>query len=301
MDRTDFYPKATTYILSFDADLSSPNEVVAMRERDLEGALNADADAKRIAQLEYRGKCDAEEQARETGMSRKDLRSARDGVAAARARLRREQFELAMAEVEEPAEQAVVELEYEGIQDVGEQAQRARMTVDEIRYARARLRRRNVPPLSASRTHEFARGQAPVYNVLGDSRELGERSVRGHIRVLQERVDYPPGHEFGDLRGNLVIETSDDDSLEAAYAGVFRLGREWHWLNAAAATTPGNQELVKAENLRAKAFISMQFEVGSTKYAWLARYQCIGYGHVNLAFGNPLSVTFDVYTLGPQL
>jgi hypothetical protein len=153
----------------------------------------------------------------------------------------------------------------------------------------------------AGHAHAFEEGsmtkKAPVYNVAGDSRELGERSIRGHVRLLQERVSYPPGHEFGELGGRLVIKTNDDDSLEGTYSGVFRAGPEWHWLNAAAAAQPSDQARSKAEKVVAKAFISMQFDVGSTKYAWLARHQCVGYGRLDLKLGCPLFATFDIYAL----
>ncbi len=136
-----------------------------------------------------------------------------------------------------------------------------------------------------------------VYNALGDSRELGERSIRGHIRLLQERVRFRPGREFGELEGRVVIDTVDHESIEGVYAGVFRAGPEWHWLNASAGARPNALARAKAEHLVTKAFISVQFDAGNTKYAWLARYQCVGYGRLTLKLGCPSFLTFDIYAL----
>jgi hypothetical protein len=156
------------------------------------------------------------------------------------------------------------------------------------------------PTVVAGHTHELDRTKAPVYNVLGNSRELSERSIHGYVRLLQERVRYPAGYEFGELQGRMVIETDDgDETLEGSYMGVFRAGPAWHWLNAAAGSQPSRLAQARAARLEAKAFISMYFDAGSTKYAWLARYQCIGYGRLELNAGSPLSATFDIYSLDP--
>src|SRR5262245_57077738 len=48
-----------------------------------------------------------------------------------------------------------------------------------------------------------------VYNALGDTVVAGEPAITGYVDFSQDSIALPPGREFGEISGRLVIRTSD--------------------------------------------------------------------------------------------
>jgi hypothetical protein len=132
-----------------------------------------------------------------------------------------------------------------------------------------------------------------VYHALGESHVLGEPVVQGHIVLTQERIEFFPGEDFGEITGRVVLRTLDDVLIEGSYHGVLRARQRWPvlWRQAG----PGSEDAVTIET---RAHISAHFETGSIKYAWLPQHQCIGYGKLKLKGGEAEHASFDVYALG---
>lgn len=152
------------------------------------------------------------------------------------------------------------------------------------------------PPMSAygSATHQLDEHTGPVYHALGESRTLGEPAVCGHLQIVQQKLEYPPRYDFAQLWGRLVIETDEQETLDASYEGVVQAGDDWHLI----------EELAKSRTegkVTANAYIATRFDTTSTRHHWLTAYQCIGYGLVELTGGaTGVAVefaTFDVYAM----
>jgi hypothetical protein len=149
-----------------------------------------------------------------------------------------------------------------------------------------------------SQAYEFkGKGDARVYNALNEARTLGAEALKGRIQFLQQWIVYPAGQHFAELRGRLTILADDGAVLESEYAGVFHpdtLRRELPALDPS--PLPG-AALSASSNLQTKAFLSMRFDTGSTKYRWLVQYQCAAFGRLALEGGTPILGTFDVYAM----
>jgi hypothetical protein len=145
-------------------------------------------------------------------------------------------------------------------------------------------------------TYEFkGKGDSRVYNALNEARTLGAEALKGRIRFLQQWVTYPAEQQFAELRGRLTILADDGAVLESDYAGVFHPDTHRRELTAED-SSPGSGTGASS-NLQTKAFLSMKFDTGSTKYRWLVQYQCVAFGRLALEKGTPILGTFDVYAM----
>jgi hypothetical protein len=152
-------------------------------------------------------------------------------------------------------------------------------------------------PLYATRVHSLAPDQpkqaAPVYNALGEERTLGEPAIRGHVRMADQRVDYPAGLEYALLHGRIVICTESGDVLEASYSGSLSAEDRWQLLIA---RRGADQRL--RERFETKAFIATRFDTASTRCRWLVKCMCLGYGRIAFGTpGQPAFASFDMYTM----
>ncbi|HKQ70036.1 MAG TPA: DUF3237 family protein [Polyangiaceae bacterium] len=153
-------------------------------------------------------------------------------------------------------------------------------------------RRDEVAALGAH-THVFdSANEAPVYNALSESRVLGgELAVTGHLRFLQERAEFMPSADYGRWDGRLVLYTEDRQVIEAKFDGFFRAGHRWHWVQRGESAAEGDG------SVETKAFLSVRFETGSSKYKWIVGVQCVAYGLMGVLNGDLTRVTFDVYAM----
>ena len=155
---------------------------------------------------------------------------------------------------------------------------------------------RPAPPIRpyGSATHELNLDTGPVYHALGELRTLGEAAVCGYLQIVQQKLEYPPGYDFAQLSGRLVIRTDENETLDATYDGVVQAGDDWHLV----------AELAKSRDpgmVTGNAYITTRFDTTSTRHRWLTAYQCIGYGLVELKGGETgvalEFATFDVYAM----
>ena len=145
-----------------------------------------------------------------------------------------------------------------------------------------------------SQTHDFTPGEAKqqlVYNALGEARVLGEEALTGHVEFAQDTIRYLPTANFADISGRFLILTGGSQRVEAEYEGVVRAGKSWFSVCDSYAQRLGDTPITT------KAHMRLRFETGSTKYRWLVKYQCVGYGTMLIRWGAPCQSTFDIYAL----
>ncbi|HEU4582052.1 MAG TPA: DUF3237 family protein [Polyangiaceae bacterium] len=142
----------------------------------------------------------------------------------------------------------------------------------------------------AARTPNGAR--SVVYNALGETQVAGEPAISGSVEFVQEKLAFPPGREFGEISGRLVIRTPDNALIESTYSGVVRARQRWPLV-----TRDYGSLDPKLPEVETKAQLTTHFETGSAKYRWLTGKQCTGFGRMNLRGGEPTWASFDIYAL----
>jgi hypothetical protein len=170
----------------------------------------------------------------------------------------------------------------------------------DLDLARSRGRPGNTcPAVITSQAHDFGQladaQKPPIYNALGDARVLAEEAIAGRVEFAQDTIRYLPDSDFAEIRGRVVLKTNDEQTIQGEYEGVARAGRSW----LAVRSSFGEQSAPAGvrDEIETKANVRLRFETGSTKYQWLVKYQCVGYGKLGLRGGEPSSATFDIYAL----
>jgi hypothetical protein len=157
-----------------------------------------------------------------------------------------------------------------------------------------RRKHRERAPLAVitSETSLFDQDSASqVYNALGDANVLGEPAITGYVECAQDRIEFSPGNEFGEISGRIVIRTPDHSLIESSYAGVVRTRHHWGLIRQEYANDSGPAEV------EARAQFTTHFETGAAKYRWLVEHQCVGFGNMRLEAGEPTWASFDIYAL----
>jgi len=136
-----------------------------------------------------------------------------------------------------------------------------------------------------------------VYHALDEAQVGGEPAITGQVAFAQDKIDFPPGRDFGEISGRLVIRTRDKALIESTYTGVLRARAFWPLVvrdYGGVADAQANADLPEVET---KAQLTTHFETGSAKYRWLVERQCAGFGRVRLRGGEPTWASFDIYSL----
>lgn len=145
--------------------------------------------------------------------------------------------------------------------------------------------------LSSDVAQFTADSESVVYNALGETQVGGEPAITGFVNLAQDKIDFPPGREYGEMTGRLVIRTPDGSMIESAYTGVLRSRTSWPLL------TRDYGAEKDAPEVEAKAQLTTRFETGAAKYRWLVSRQCAGFGCLRLRGGEPTWASFDIYSL----
>ena len=145
-------------------------------------------------------------------------------------------------------------------------------------------------PITSFAHHFVGEPEQPVYSALGEPRVMGEEIPAGHVEFMQETMYYLPHQQYADISGRVLFRAKDEQLIEADYEGVVRAGRAW----LAVRNEYGGKQ---GSHIETKAHIHLRFETGSTKYRWLVKHQCVGYGKLWLHTGEPSFATFDIYAV----
>jgi hypothetical protein len=135
-----------------------------------------------------------------------------------------------------------------------------------------------------------------VYHVVDEERVLDNDALTGRIRWCQNTVFVPYSESVGDVEGILLMETPDGGLIEGRYKGSLVLGplgvRHFD------AGSGGLLEGSVPRRTRARMFIAPRFDTGHPKYKWITRFQCAGFGVLEIEDGEMTDATFDIYVVG---
>jgi hypothetical protein len=127
-----------------------------------------------------------------------------------------------------------------------------------------------------------------VFHVLDERTVMGNDSVSGVVRSLEENIYVPREGEAAVTNGRMILRADDGDILSFS-EGVLQLGP----LGCRSLQSP--DPTLPAE---AKAMITCRFETANQKYKWLTEQLCVGFGKVTITDGMVREAKFDIYAIG---
>jgi hypothetical protein len=131
-----------------------------------------------------------------------------------------------------------------------------------------------------------------VFNVARERTIHGSRSVQGTVLWGTDmaiiRTD-----DVAILNVRVAIQTDDGATIFSRYRGVFPCGPRGFRKLISEKPLLGSEEAPFVANV----YVTPTYETMDPRYAWLMKYQCVGFGEISVVESKVRGAQFDIYAM----
>jgi hypothetical protein len=131
-----------------------------------------------------------------------------------------------------------------------------------------------------------------VFNVARERTVLGSKAIRGTV-LWGSDMAMIRSDDVAILDVRLAIGTDDGASIFSTYRGVFPVGPGGYRTLISDDPLLGTEE----EPYEAKVYVTPRYETSDPRYAWLMKYQCLGFGSIVIVDSKIRRAQFDIYAM----
>jgi hypothetical protein len=143
------------------------------------------------------------------------------------------------------------------------------------------------------RVNIFAKpSETRVYHVARERTAAGAKAIEGSVLWAADWA-LIRNDDIGFLDVRLMIKTDDGAVIYSWYDGMFPTGERGFRRLISEDPPMGTEN----SPFFTSVYISPRYETSHPEYAWLTKYQCIGFGRIKVIKSVVRSASFDIYAM----